>query len=102
MLSKFLVAAVMLFHGASAQSSSSSGAASASSTSSTQAQVLLTTASAASHTESGVPTDTPVPGDYTGPLRPQVHFSPPQHFMNDPNGMFVDDNGTWHLYFQCE
>lgn len=22
--------------------------------------------------------------------------------MNDPNGMFVDDNGTWHLYYQCE
>jgi len=20
--------------------------------------------------------------------------------MNDPNGMFVDDNGTWHLYYQ--
>lgn len=22
--------------------------------------------------------------------------------MNDPNGMFVDSNGTWHLYYQCE
>ena len=22
--------------------------------------------------------------------------------MNDPNGMFVDKNGTWHLYYQCE
>ncbi|KAI0407439.1 glycosyl hydrolase [Xylaria palmicola] len=47
-----------------------------------------------------VPTGTPVPGAYTGPLRPQVHFSPPQGFMNDPNGMFVDANGTWHLYYQ--
>ena len=22
--------------------------------------------------------------------------------MNDPNGMFVDKKGTWHLYYQCE
>lgn len=47
-----------------------------------------------------VPTGTPIAGNYSGPLRPQVHFSPPQHFMNDPNGMFVDANGTWHLYYQ--
>lgn len=47
-----------------------------------------------------VPTGVPIPGNYTGPLRPQVHFSPPQFFMNDPNGMFVDANGTWHLYYQ--
>jgi len=48
-----------------------------------------------------VPTGTPVPGDYAGALRPQVHFSPPKGFMNDPNGCFVDANGTWHLYYQC-
>jgi beta-fructofuranosidase len=47
-----------------------------------------------------VPTGTPIVGDYDGRYRPQVHFSPPQHFMNDPNGMFVDANGTWHLYYQ--
>lgn len=47
-----------------------------------------------------VPTGTPIPGNYTGGLRPQIHFSPPQHFMNDPNGMFLDANGTWHLYYQ--
>ncbi|KAH8681833.1 glycosyl hydrolase [Xylariales sp. PMI_506] len=47
-----------------------------------------------------VPTGVPVPGNYTGPLRPQVHYSPPQYFMNDPNGMFLDANGTWHLYYQ--
>lgn len=47
-----------------------------------------------------VPTGTPVIGDYDGAYRPQVHYSPPQHFMNDPNGMFVDSNGTWHLYYQ--
>ncbi|KAH8658817.1 putative invertase 4 [Tricladium varicosporioides] len=48
----------------------------------------------------GVPTDMPVSGDYTGAWRPQVHFSPPKDFMNDPNGMFVDTNGTYHLYYQ--
>lgn len=47
-----------------------------------------------------VPTGTPIPGNYTGALRPQVHFSPPQHFMNDPNGMFIDAEGTWHVYYQ--
>ncbi|KAF3764167.1 family 32 glycoside hydrolase [Cryphonectria parasitica EP155] len=68
--------------------------------------LLLFTASSASaqnvstYVNPAVPTGTPVPGNYTGGLRPQVHFSPPQHFMNDPNGMFVDANGTWHLYYQ--
>lgn len=52
------------------------------------------------YVNAAVPTGTPIPGNYTGVLRPQVHFSPPQHFMNDPNGMFVDANGTWHLYYQ--
>lgn len=49
-----------------------------------------------------VPTGTPIAGNYSGALRPQIHFSPPSNFMNDPNGMFVDANGTWHLYYQCE
>lgn len=31
--------------------------------------------------------------------RPQFHFSPREHWMNDPNGMFYL-NGTYHLYFQ--
>ncbi|KAG8527037.1 uncharacterized protein KY384_008466 [Bacidia gigantensis] len=48
------------------------------------------------YSESGVPTGTPITGDYTGALRPQIHYSPPKEFMNDPNGMFVDadDNPT--------
>ncbi|KAG5916762.1 hypothetical protein E4U61_003322 [Claviceps capensis] len=44
--------------------------------------------------------DVTVVGDYTGPLRPQIHFTPPKGFMNDPNGMFRDANGTWHYYYQ--
>ncbi|OCF55572.1 beta-fructofuranosidase [Kwoniella mangroviensis CBS 10435] len=47
-----------------------------------------------------VPTGVPVQGDYNGPLRPRVHYSPPKGFMNDPNGLFKDVNGTWHLYYQ--
>ena len=41
-----------------------------------QAQTATST-----YVESAVPTGTPVPGDYTGPLRPQIHFSPPKEFM---------------------
>lgn len=48
----------------------------------------------------GIPTDTPVPGNYTDYLRPRVHYSPPRYFMNDPNGMHRDAEGTWHLYYQ--
>jgi beta-fructofuranosidase len=63
-----------------------------------------TTVGAATSTmfDEGVPTDQPVAGDYSGVWRPQVHFSPPTQFMNDPNGMFVDANGTYHLYYQCK
>lgn len=53
-------------------------------------------------TEASVPRNRPIPGNYTGALRPQIHFSPPQGFMNDPNGMFLDPTGVWHLYYQCE
>lgn len=31
--------------------------------------------------------------------RPQVHFSPKEHWINDPNGM-VYYKGTYHLFFQ--
>ncbi|GAB3018498.1 glycoside hydrolase family 32 protein [Spirosoma pulveris] len=33
------------------------------------------------------------------PYRPQYHFSPRAHWMNDPNGM-VYLKGTYHLFFQ--
>ncbi|OAA46162.1 invertase precursor [Metarhizium rileyi] len=56
--------------------------------------------SIAQHLGPNAPSDVPVVGDYRGRYRPQVHFSPPKNFMNDPNGMFRDENGTWHLYYQ--
>ena len=36
---------------------------------------------------------------YDEPHRPQIHFSPKAHWMNDPNGL-VYYKGTYHLFFQ--
>lgn len=36
---------------------------------------------------------------YHEPYRPQIHFSPQAHWMNDPNGL-VYFEGTYHLFFQ--
>ena len=58
-------------------------------------------AEASASVKAGRPNGAPIAGNYTGPLRPQVHFSPPNGFMNDPNGMFLDADGLYHLYYQC-
>lgn len=34
--------------------------------------------------------------------RPQIHFSPQKNWLNDPNGLFRDSKGVWHLYYQCK
>jgi sucrose-6-phosphate hydrolase SacC (GH32 family) len=39
------------------------------------------------------------PAGYDRPYRPQYHFSPQMHFMNDPNGL-VFFKGLYHLYYQ--
>ena len=36
---------------------------------------------------------------YHDQYRPKIHFSPKEHWVNDPNGM-VYSNGIYHLFFQ--
>ncbi|MBR9913392.1 MAG: glycoside hydrolase family 32 protein [Algicola sp.] len=36
---------------------------------------------------------------YTEKFRPQFHFSPPEKWMNDPNGLVYHD-GIYHLFYQ--
>ncbi|KAF9873503.1 hypothetical protein CkaCkLH20_08962 [Colletotrichum karsti] len=38
--------------------------------------------------------------DRSARWRPQIHFSPPANWLNDPNGLFIDSDGVWHMYYQ--
>ncbi|KAI5285764.1 hypothetical protein KEM54_000311 [Ascosphaera aggregata] len=39
--------------------------------------------------------------DYSALYRPQVHYSAPRGFMNDPNGLHYDpEKGLYHYYYQ--
>ena len=37
--------------------------------------------------------------DYRELWRPQIHFTPRQNWINDPNGLVFAD-GVWHMYYQ--
>lgn len=41
----------------------------------------------------------PTPVGYQEKHRPQIHFSPKEKWMNDPNGMFFYE-GEYHLFYQ--
>lgn len=64
---------------------------------------LLLLSSGARHPAAQTPlTQTPpaqTPPPYQEPWRPQFHFSQPNLFMNDPNGLVYHD-GEWHLFYQ--
>ncbi len=50
------------------------------------------------NTANDTPKDTAVKS-YHENFRPQYHFSPEAHWMNDPNGLVYND-GTYHLFYQ--
>ena len=45
------------------------------------------------------PDDTPPTAERNEKYRPQIHFTPAQNWMNDPNGMVYAD-GVYHLFYQ--
>lgn len=56
--------------------------------------LLLVSCGSSEQTEKSAAAD-----EYNEIHRPQVHFSPKAHWMNDPNGMVYFDS-TYHLFYQ--
>jgi hypothetical protein len=45
----------------------------------------------------------PAPSGLPTALRPTFHFAtPPETWLNDPNGLFLDSDNLWHMYYQRE
>jgi hypothetical protein len=40
--------------------------------------------------------------NYSEPWRPQLHYTEQHSWLNDPNGLFKDEDGLWHIYYQCK
>ncbi len=65
--------------------------------------LLLFSCKKESETAITIPTSEKISVDstvyYKEPFRPQFHFSPEKHWMNDPNGM-IYYKGIYHLFYQ--
>lgn len=59
---------------------------------------VLLAATLAGHAQAARPTPIDVTFDVES-WRPAIHFTPPRHFMNDPNGL-VFYEGEYHLFYQ--
>lgn len=68
-------------HSASATSSAASAVGSVISSAVSSSLTVTGSAATSTFSQSNVPTGTPLPGNYGGAYRPQVHFSPPQGFV---------------------
>lgn len=61
--------------------------------------ILILLQSCKTNTEQPSQTSPSTDDSYSENYRPQYHFSPPAHWMNDPNGLvFYKD--TYHLFYQ--